>query len=98
MINSEPRMALSTAFYDLIAKEYNGHMTQLDDEIRKDVLQAFQDRISCGNILDFGGGTGLDLPLLLHNQYKVYFLEPSPNMRSLARNSVSENSSNLIFA
>ncbi|HXB43424.1 MAG TPA: methyltransferase domain-containing protein, partial [Puia sp.] len=72
-------------------------MTKLDDEVRKYVGKIFNENISSGNILDFGGGTGLDLPWLLGDKYKVYFLEPSSKMRSIAEKSVFENTRTPFF-
>lgn len=72
-------------FYDSIAPSYNGHMTDADKKVRESVHQLFAQNVAKGNILDFGGGTGLDLPWLLDHQYNVFFLEPSQNMRSIAR-------------
>ncbi len=84
-------MQPSISYYDNIASVYNSHMTKSDDEVRKYVGKIFNENISGGNIMDFGGGTGLDLPWLLSDKYKVYFLEPSSKMRSIAEKSVSEN-------
>jgi ubiquinone/menaquinone biosynthesis C-methylase UbiE len=83
-------MVSSIYYYDHIAGNYNGHMTDSDNSVRKEVIKIFVANIPGGNILDFGGGTGLDLPGLLSDQYKVFFLEPSTNMRAIAIESVSE--------
>lgn len=91
-------MAISTAFYNAIAGSYNSQMTESDNNVRKHVIKIFTNNIFRGNILDFGGGTGLDLPWLLSDMYKVYFLEPSSNMRLIAKKSVSENPRKPIFA
>lgn len=86
-----PTMIPATSYYDALAKDYNSHMTKSDNDVRDYVIKIFNDNIQAGNILDFGGGTGLDLPLLVHGKYKVHFLEPSSNMRSIAKKSLSEN-------
>jgi ubiquinone/menaquinone biosynthesis C-methylase UbiE len=90
-------MQPSISYYDNIARDYNSHMTKPDDDVRKYTGKIFNENISGGNILDFGGGTGLDLTWLLCDKYKVYFLEPSLKMRSLAEKSVSENTRTPFF-
>ena len=84
-------MIPTTSYYDIIAKDYNSHMTISDNNIRNYTIKSFKDNIPNGNILDFGGGTGLDLPFLVPDKYKVQFLEPSLNMRAIAKNSLPEN-------
>jgi hypothetical protein len=91
-------MPSSRAYYDKIAKDYNGHMTKLDEQIRDQVSALFNHNIPRGNIMDFGGGTGLDLPWLLCDNYKVHFLEPAANMRRIAKNSIFDDTGNLVFA
>jgi ubiquinone/menaquinone biosynthesis C-methylase UbiE len=86
-------MILSNAFYDFIAKDYNGQMTKLDYDVRDLVMKIFSNVVPDGNVLDFGGGTGLDLPWLL-NKYVVYSLEPSVEMRSIARASIKNKTDN----
>ncbi len=90
-------MLSSTTYYDHIARNYNCHMTESDNETRKKVIEIFKANISNGNILDFGGGTGLDLPALLSDHYKVFFLEPSSNMRAIAIKSVSVSPGRPVF-
>lgn len=90
-------MLSSTTYYDHIAGNYNCHMTASDNETRKRVIKIFKANMTRGNILDFGGGTGLDLPDLLCDQYKVFFLEPSANMRAIAIKSVSANPGKPVF-
>lgn len=82
------------SFYDLHAADYNNHMSASDDRVRGAVRQYFSSYIQGGNVLDFGGGTGLDL-LWLSEQYKqVFFIEPSMNMRAEACK-VAEGRSNI---
>jgi SAM-dependent methyltransferase len=76
------------AYYDLIAGVYNEHMTDSDRQVRGKVASVFASYVAGGNVLDFGGGTGLDLPWLLGLGYHVFFLEPSAGMRKLARQEV----------
>lgn len=81
------------SFYNTIAEKYDSFMQgETDKRIREFVRNRFIETVSAGNILDFGGGTGLDLPWLLdHNEYNVFFLEPSSKMRDVAQNYVSVN-------
>ncbi len=76
------------SFYNAIAEEYNSHMTESDKTVRETVSGIFKEYVREGNVLDFGGGTGLDLPWLLPH-YRVFFLEPSVKMRGIARNATS---------
>jgi ubiquinone/menaquinone biosynthesis C-methylase UbiE len=82
------------AFYNLIAGQYNDQLTESDKNVRIFVEKEFNRLVKGINILDFGGGTGLDLPWLLKS-YKVFFLEPSENMRSQAKQSTANK--NLFF-
>jgi SAM-dependent methyltransferase len=79
-------------FYNAVASEYNGHMTNSDRKVRGTVKYIFTNYVKAGNVLDFGGGTGLDIPWLVENNYNVIFLEPSENMRLEARRSIVSNS------
>src|SRR2546422_9694183 len=85
-------------FYDSIADDYN----KLDSKessnkiIREKVKEKFLKSV-CGKIvLDFGGGTGLDLEWLRENYVQVYFCEPSEKMRAQAiqlnRETIKSNS------
>jgi ubiquinone/menaquinone biosynthesis C-methylase UbiE len=90
-------MPSSVRFYDAIAENYDSQMTESDARVRAHIANIFNSRIPCGNVLDFGGGTGLDLPWLICDKYKIYFLEPSSNMRSIAKASLPENGQGPIF-
>ena len=74
------------SYYDEIADQYDTLLTQ--EEANKLVRQQVKDQllraVPAGTVLDFGGGTGLDLGWLTANQYKVIFCEPSPGMREKA--------------
>jgi ubiquinone/menaquinone biosynthesis C-methylase UbiE len=87
------------AYYDHIARDYNGLMTESDNHVREQVKGLFKTWVSSGIVLDFGGGTGLDLPWLV-DYSKVYFLEPSVGMRAVARKNtvLSEQASKISFA
>ena len=74
------------SFYNSIAENYEAMMESdpANKIIRKMVSDKFKETVKGGLILDFGGGTGLDLKWLLENNYKVIFCEPSDGMRDIA--------------
>jgi hypothetical protein len=71
-------------FYNSIASDYNARLTDKDRVTRERVSRIFTDAVETGNVLDFGGGTGLDVEWL-KSKYKVYFLEPAAGMRAEAK-------------
>src|ERR1700760_2851105 len=73
----------TTAFYDTIAEQYDSHLTASDESVRNIVAGAFEETVKGAKVMDFGGGTGLDLHWLT-KKYQVFFVEPSTNMRSVA--------------
>ena len=83
------------SFYDSIAVDYEDYMTDSDKKIRKKVSDLFKINVPFGYVLDFGGGTGLDLRWLLEEKYHVFFLEPSVNMRAIAKNRFSITPKNI---
>jgi ubiquinone/menaquinone biosynthesis C-methylase UbiE len=89
------------SYYNTIAEHYNAFMAgDSDTNVRKIVSEEFKKNIKEGNILDFGGGTGMDLPWLLENKrYKLFFFEPSLKMRSIAQKILSsiENTNIPVF-
>jgi len=76
------------AFFDAFAKNYNTILEQKDSNkiIRQKVAEKFCNSVKPGWVLDFGGGTGLDLPWLTENRFKIFFCEPSSEMRRHAIN------------
>ena len=85
-------MDSSIAYYDNVASTYNSHMTASDEAVRHLVQKIFLERINGGFILDFGGGTGLDFSWLLRPEYSLFFLEPSIQMRALAKKACAGSS------
>jgi ubiquinone/menaquinone biosynthesis C-methylase UbiE len=86
-------------YYNAIATEYNNMLKKdLDIIIRQKVANQFCNIVRNGAVLDFGGGTGLDLSWLSDNNHTVYFCEPSAGMREIA---ISDHSdlpkNNIIF-
>jgi ubiquinone/menaquinone biosynthesis C-methylase UbiE len=74
------------AFYNTVAPEYDLEMSAdtTNNNVRAKISSYFVQTVLGENILDFGGGTGLDLPWLLNHNYKVTFCEPAPEMRNIA--------------
>src|SRR6267154_3512964 len=72
-------------YYNSIADEYNYMLDKNPDKIiRQKVAKFFCDIIKDAVVIDFGGGTGLDLPWLAANNHTVFFCEPSVGMRQKA--------------
>jgi SAM-dependent methyltransferase len=82
-------------FYDLIAPEYNDQLSTdpTNQVVRTKVSRYFIDQVPKGRVLDFGGGTGLDLPWLLDRDYSIVFCEPSRQMRLYAIGQVKHHPS-----
>ncbi len=76
------------AFFDEFAKNYNSILEQNNSNkiIRQRVAEKFCNSVKPGLVLDFGGGTGLDLSWLTENEFKIFFCEPSSRMRQQAIN------------
>lgn len=72
------------SFYDLHATDYNSCMSASDDKVRWIARQYCSNYIQGDKVLDFGGGTGLDLLWLSEHYKQVFFVEPSMNMRAEA--------------
>jgi len=89
-MNMSLHLELSESFYNSIAEAYDGLMTESDKTCRATVAELFTRHVSPGYVLDFGGGTGLDLPWLVSRNNVVFFLEPSPGMRQEARRRMGE--------
>ncbi|MBS1683005.1 MAG: DUF2029 domain-containing protein [Bacteroidetes bacterium] len=73
------------SFYDSIATEYDSQVKG-NSPTREAVAKIFQSIVEKGTVLDFGGGTGLDLPWLTNGKYKILFLEPASKMLQIAKN------------
>ncbi|PWU02206.1 MAG: hypothetical protein C5B52_05855, partial [Bacteroidetes bacterium] len=86
--NQDPRIISSqnANFYDEIADHYDLLMSNQDRnaKTRVKVAAKFTQIVQSGSIMDFGGGTGLDLPWLSKQNYQIYFCEPSLGMRQKA--------------
>jgi hypothetical protein len=72
-------------YYNSIADEYNDMLDKNPDKIiREKVAKKFCDIVKDAVVIDFGGGTGLDLPWLAANNRTVFFCEPSVGMKQKA--------------
>lgn len=73
-------------YYDSVAADYDEILgkNSMNKAIRATVAKKFSEIVEKGVILDFGGGTGGDLPWLTEQGYQVIFLEPSSKMREVA--------------
>ena len=80
--------AQNISYYNEIADFYDHIMEKKDSNkiVRGKVAEKFCDIVKEGNVLDFGGGTGLDLDWLTSKGYSVFFCEPSSGMREKAVN------------
>jgi SAM-dependent methyltransferase len=81
------------SYYDAIAHEYDEMLDKNPDRIiRRTVAEKFSSLVKNAVVLDFGGGTGLDLEWLSGNNPAIYFCEPSAAMREKA---ISNHSNSL---
>jgi SAM-dependent methyltransferase len=72
-------------FYNSFSANYNESLSDdLNKQTREMVAEYFVANVGGKSILDFGGGTGLDLSWLAANNYTVYFCEPADGMRKIA--------------
>lgn len=90
------------SYYNEIANNYD-QLLEKDDSnklIRQKVKEKFMAHVQPdSHVLDFGGGTGIDLEWLLANNYNIIFCEPSALMREKAikYNNDSFHSKKVIF-
>ena len=91
MSSNEPERIIqkNISYHDEVAEEYNAIMDshQPNQLIRQRVRDKFCSLVPHGRVLDFGGGTGLDLEWLTASGYEVIFCEPSVAMRKKAMES-----------
>jgi SAM-dependent methyltransferase len=84
--NIESAREKNISFYNEIADRYESMLEQEASNkiIREIVSDKFTAIVKSGTVLDFGGGTGLDLKWLSANNYIIFFCEPSSGMREKA--------------
>jgi SAM-dependent methyltransferase len=89
------------AYHEQAAESYDATMDKDPGNqlIRQRVKEKLCHLLRSGLVLDFGGGTGLDLEWLTANNYSVIFCEPSPGMRGQAihYNNTRLNSDRITF-
>lgn len=73
----------SREFYDEISNDYNSLMETVSSNavVRTKVAKFVSETVQGKVIMDFGGGTGADLPWLTRTSRRIYFFEPSEGMR-----------------
>src|SRR5258708_6014192 len=76
----------NTSYHNQAAGSYDQTMDKdpANKIIRQRVKEKLCSLLSSGRVLDFGGGTGLDLEWLTARSYQVLFCEPSVSMRAKA--------------
>jgi SAM-dependent methyltransferase len=81
------------SYYDEIANSYDEILSTENSNalVRQKVKEKFTTLVRSGWVLDFGGGTGLDLGWLTQG-YNIVFCEPSDHMRARAINWRNNNS------
>lgn len=74
------------SYYNEIAGQYDKILNEdaANEVVRKKVSERFCQLIPAGLVLDFGGGTGMDLPWLSAKGYDIIFCEPSSAMKEKA--------------
>ena len=88
------------SYYNEVAGIYNQimHDEKTNHAVRNTVKEKFLEVVEPGWILDFGGGTGLDLQWLTE-KYNILFCEPSEEMRRRAIDFITDHlqKSNVVF-
>ena len=76
----------NVSYYNEAAAIYNSIMQQDQSNkiVREKVKEKFTAVVKSGSVLEFGGGTGLDLEWLAAEGYSIFFCEPSFAMREKA--------------
>lgn len=96
-----PATDQNISYYNEVAKSYDAIMKQDEKNqiIRGLVAQKFVSLVPMGSVIDFGGGTGLDLHWLSKAGYHIYFCEPSVAMReeAIKSNITLLNNDNIIM-
>jgi SAM-dependent methyltransferase len=77
---------LNRSYYDEIAADYEVILNQdsANAVIREKIANKFTGLVKTGRVLDFGGGTGMDMGWMLQQHYQVIFCEPAEAMRQVA--------------
>ena len=83
--NTSSILEENISYYNSIAGQYNNMVDKNSDKaVREKVANRFCSIVQNAAVLDFGGGTGLDLKWLAENNNQIFFCEPSKAMREIA--------------
>ena len=82
----------NNSYYNAIASDYDTILgkDELNNVIRQKVADEFTQNVKNGRVLDFGGGTGLDIGWMHQNRYQIIFCEPSFAMRKIAMDRIKK--------
>lgn len=73
------------SYYNSIGRQYDAMVDKSSDKvIRQRVAGKFSSSMHSATVLDFGGGTGLDLQWLTDINNKIFLCESSKAMRRIA--------------
>jgi SAM-dependent methyltransferase len=101
MKNESAIIHQNISYYNEIAEQYDQIMDadRSNEQVRQKLKEKLRSLLRAGWVVDFGGGTGLDLEWLSEAGYKIYFCEPSEAMRERAKalNSFEKLQRNIIF-
>lgn len=83
----------NNSYYNAIAPDYDRMLEKdaLNSAIRQKVADRFSQTVKAGRVLDFGGGTGLDIGWMSRNPYQISFCEPSYAMRKIAMERIKKD-------
>jgi SAM-dependent methyltransferase len=87
MKNESAIIHQNISYYNEIAEQYDQIMDadRGNEQVRQKLKEKLRSLLVAGWVIDFGGGTGLDLEWLSEAGYKIYFCEPSEAMRERAK-------------
>jgi ubiquinone/menaquinone biosynthesis C-methylase UbiE len=83
----------NNVYYNAIAPDYDRILEkdEVNFIVRQKVAAEFSKIVRKGRVLDFGGGTGLDIGWMSQNHYHISFCEPSHAMRKIAMVKAQKN-------
>jgi SAM-dependent methyltransferase len=86
MKNESAIIHQNISYYNEIAGQYDQIMDadSSNELVRRKLKEKLRSLLLSGRVVDFGGGTGLDLEWLTAAGYTIYFCEPSEAMRKKA--------------
>jgi SAM-dependent methyltransferase len=92
-VTESGKQILNISYYNQIAIEYDGMLEKdnMNEVVRRMVSEIFIAAVPNGMVIDFGGGTGLDMRWMVENKYSIIFCEPSTSMREIAIERATNN-------